>query len=264
VAEEKVERALALLAWCEARGIATALWETSSRRRIETPASLLQRTQQLFVADPEAASALGGRRPLQLPLAAQVIPESRPTYSQRTREIAFLERWPGSFAGKRRQELEAIMDVAAQHGLVIFRSGSPTALPERFSSFVVSLRSERDAIESLRDARIVIGADPGNHGRLMVPQLVFDALAAGSIVIAPNYAGIRRLFGDYFAIIVRTPDEAAAAIERLLRDEEKWSEMSAEARVAILNAHSYPHRIATIASAAGFQLLPDLERVKPL
>ena len=81
VSEEKVERALALLDRSERQGIATALWETSLLRRIETPVSLLQRAQHLFVADPEAAKELGDRRPLQLPLAAQVVPESRPLSS---------------------------------------------------------------------------------------------------------------------------------------------------------------------------------------
>jgi Glycosyl transferases group 1 len=266
VAEEKFERALALLSWCEQRGIATALWETSLLRRIKTPTALLQRAQHLFVADPEAANELEGRRPLQLPLAAQVVPESRPTYSQRPHQIAFVERWPRSFSGRRRQQLEAIMDVASENGLVIFRPerSTDTALPERFSSFVIRVPSDRAAIESLGNARMVLGADPSNHGRLMVPQLVFDALAAGSVVIAPNDVGVRRLFGDYFAVIVRTPDDAAAAIERFLRDEEEWTEKSSAARIAILNAHTYPHRIATIASAAGFRLLPALERVTPL
>jgi glycosyltransferase involved in cell wall biosynthesis len=264
VAEEKVERALAALAWCEPRGIATALWETSLLRRIETPPSLLQRAQHLFAADPEAKE-LEGRRPLRLPLAAQVIPESRPTYGERRREIAFVERWPAWFSGKRRQQLEAIMDAAAEYGLVILRpeSAADSALPERFSSFVVRLPSDRDAVEALRDARLVIGADPRNHGRLMVPQLVFDAMAAGSVVIAPNYVGVRRLFAE-FVVIPKTRDDAAAAIDRFLRNEDDWIEMSSNARIAILNAHTYAHRVATIASAAGFRLLPELEGVTPL
>jgi GNAT superfamily N-acetyltransferase len=264
-AEEKIERALALLDRSERQGIATALWETSLLRRIETPTALLQRAQHLFVADPEAANELGDRRPLQLPLAAQVVPAHRPTYAERRREVAFVERWPAAFSGKRRQLLEAILDVAAQNGLTVLRPEHATgsALPERFLPYVVPVASDPVAIESLADARMVIGADPSNNGRLMVPQLVFDAMAAGCVVIAPNEVGIRRLFGDYFAVIVRTPDDAAAAIERFLRGEEEWTEKSSAARIAILNAHTYPHRIATIASAAGFHLLPEHERVTP-
>ena len=162
------------------------------------------------------------------------------------------------FGGRFREELEAILDVAADHGLVIFRSeraGSNDALPERFSSFVRPISSAAEAVEAFADSRMVVGFDPANIGRLVVPQLTLEALAAGSVVIAPNHAGIRRMF-RYSALVTKDQEEAKEGMERVLGSEDEWSEMSDLARKAILHAHTYSHRLATIASAAGLRVVP--------
>ena len=63
--------------------------ETSPQALIATPTSLMERVRHLFCADPEAvphlAARLEGRRPLVVPLAAQVIPERVASRGARTR-----------------------------------------------------------------------------------------------------------------------------------------------------------------------------------
>lgn len=44
---------------------------------------------------------------------------------------------------------------------------------------------------------------------------------------------------------------------RVLGSEREWSEMSEVGRRAILHAHTYSNRLATIASTAGFRVVPD-------
>jgi hypothetical protein len=262
LADEKVERAAELIAWAERNGVSTALWETALRRRIKTPILLMRMVEHLFVADPEAGEPLTeqlkGRRPMQLPLAAQRVPDAVPGFGDRSHQIAFLGRWPEGFSGRLRDELEAILDVASDRGLVIFqseRAKTNDALPERFSSFVRPVSSAAEAVEAFADSRMVVGFDPANIGRLVVPQLTLEALAAGSAVIAPNHAGIRRMF-RYSALVTKDHEEAKEGIERILGSEEQWNEESDLARKAILHAHTYSHRLATIASAARFRVVP--------
>jgi hypothetical protein len=89
----------------------------------------------------------------------------------------------------------------------------------------------------------------------MVPQLAFEALAAGSVLVVPNHRGTRRLL-RYAAIVVTTRDEAEATMKKLLRDEEEWLEASKLGQTVIRHAHTYSHRLATVASAAGFKVVP--------
>jgi Glycosyl transferases group 1 len=263
----EVGRVRQLLDWSEEHGgVATAFWETTPAPRITAPASLLERFRHLFVADPEAvaplAEKLGGRRPMQLPLAAQVIPESVRGFTARDHPVAFFAARPDRVDGKRQRELEIVLDAAARHQLAILeREGKrEEPLPDRLARFSTLAASNRAAIESLQNSRIAIGVDPRNEAALMVPQLVFDALAAGTVVLVPNYMrGVITLF-RYTAVSTKTGDEAEEEIDRLLGDRAQWSEVSTVSRSAILNAHTYPHRIATIASAAGFRLVPEPER----
>jgi Glycosyl transferases group 1 len=263
VEDEKVERAAELIAWAERHRIPTALWETALMPRIQTPTPLLRSVENVFVVDPEAeeplTEKLEGRRPMRLPLAAQKVPTEVPGYGDRSNNVAFVGGWPAGFKGRFQEELEAILDVAADHGLVIFRSerGAPSdALPNRFSSFVRSASSPGEAVEAFADSRMVVGFDPANSGRLAVPQLSFDALAAGSVLVAPNHSGTRSLF-RYTGLVVKDRKEAREEIGRVLGSEKEWSEMSEVGRKAILHAHTYSHRLATIASAAGFRVIPE-------
>jgi hypothetical protein len=262
VLDEKIERALELVDWAEAEGVPTALWETALATRIETPLALARKVSHLFVADPEAVlilmDRLDGRRPMQLPLAAQNVPPETLGFNEREREVGFLARWPAGFAGSECSELEAILDAASERDLVIFQREPDIGaddLPERFSSFVEPVPSTTDAIESLQRSRIVIGFDPRNYGRLMVPQVCFEALAAGCALIAPWYRGSKLLF-PHVSFTAKTRDKAAATMEQLLGNESEWAEVSDRGRKAIVHAHRYAHRLATVASAVGLRLLP--------
>jgi hypothetical protein len=264
--EEQVKRVVELLDWCEAEGVATAFWETIPWPRITAPPSLLERFQHRFVADPGAvvplAEQLGGQRPMQLPLAAQVIPQSASGFEQRAHSVAFFAARPDRMVRKWQKGLETVLDAAARHQLAILeREGKrEKSLPERLARFSTPAGSDHEAIELLQGSRIAIGVDPRNEASLMVPQLAFDASAAGAVVLVPRYMrGVIRLF-RYTSVSVRTREETEGEIDRLLGDCSEWKKLSTDARNAILNAHTYSHRIATIASAAGHRLVPEPER----
>ena len=261
--QDKVERVGDLLGWARSLGVPTALWETALHQRILTPTELMAKADHIFVADPEAGEALteelDGRRPIQLPLAAQVVPKDVPGFRDRSNEVVFLGRWPDDFSGRLEKELESILDAAADHGLTVFeseRDSGKNGLPERFSSLVKPVPAASKAVEEFARSRVVVGLDPGNEGRLMIPQITFEALAAGSAVIAPNHTATRRLL-RYAALIVEDRAEAAEALDRVLGSEEAWNEVSDFSRRAVLHAHTYSHRLATIASATGLRLVPS-------
>jgi hypothetical protein len=263
LADERVERAAELIAWAQQGDISTALWETALMPRIQTPTALLRSVEHVFVVDPEAiepvTEKLEGRRPMRLPLAAQAVPDEVPGFGDRSNDVAFVGGWPAGFKGRLEEELVAILDVAADGGLVILRSergGTLDVLPDRFSSFVRSVPSAVEAVEGIADSRIVVGFDPANVGRWAVPQFSFDALAAGSVLVAPNHAGTRSVF-RYTALFATNREQAKEELGRVLGSEKEWSEMSEAGRRAILHAHTYSHRLATIASAAGFRVVPE-------
>jgi hypothetical protein len=261
LSDEKVERAAGLVGWCARVGIPSILCETSPRREIATPGSLLRKVDHLFVADPDAVARLGerlGGLPMQLPLAAQSFPEDSPALQERDHPVGFLARWQSDFAGRLRGELDQILAAAEDHGLIIFRpeqDGDDQELSEHLRAVVTPVGSANEAIASFGNCRVVVAFDPSNRSRLMVPQLVFDALASGSATLIPNHPGTRRLLRDA-ATVATTREQADAALETLMRDEREWITASRLGRTVIQHAHTYSHRLATMASAAGFRVVP--------
>ena len=89
----------------------------------------------------------------------------------------------------------------------------------------------------------------------MVPQVVFDAAAGGNVMLVPHQLGVTRLW-RFLATSARTWGEAALQIPRLLMDWADWTDISVDTRRAALNAHTYGHRLASVASVAGFSVTP--------
>jgi Glycosyl transferase family 2/Glycosyl transferases group 1 len=259
-APERLERARDLVAWCQDRGIPTALWETAPHAMIATPISLMERVRHLFCADPEAvpqlAAQLEGRRPLELPLAAQVFPRKVTAFGERAPKVAFLWPWETGAGNDRGERIDELLDIAARYGAVIIDpNGDGPEPPRRMSRLLEKVDGYRGALAAFQRHRIVVAFDPRADGNQMVPQVVFDAAAGGNVVIVPSHLGTRRLM-RFLVVVARGRRHAEHEIPRLLMDWEDWTAISRNSRRAVLNAHTYAHRMASVASVAGFSLVP--------
>jgi GT2 family glycosyltransferase/glycosyltransferase involved in cell wall biosynthesis len=74
---------------------------------------------------------------------------------------------------------------------------------------------------------------------------VFDALAAGSLVLTNCAAGAAELFDADFPTWTDATD-LRAALDHLLADEDRRAELAARYRATVLGAHTYAHRAARL------------------
>jgi hypothetical protein len=148
------------------------------------------------------------------------------------------------------------MDIAAGYGIVILDQGTGDSRPPaRLRHLVRRVSGYRGALAAFQRYRIVVAFDPRLDGNLMVPQVVFDAAAGGNVIIIPQHLGSRRLF-RFLTVIARSGTEARRQIPQFLLDWGEWTEISNDSRQAIRNSHTYSHRMASIAAAADFSLIP--------
>ena len=108
----------------------------------------------------------------------------------------------------------------------------------------------------LERAPVVIAFHPAIEARTFVTRTAFEAVACGAAVIGrPNW-GMHHYFGD-------TTAKAAGAAEAgeqyavLLSDEAARQERVRTAQAFVARAHTYDHRLATIASSFGRRLVPQ-------
>jgi GT2 family glycosyltransferase/spore maturation protein CgeB len=104
-----------------------------------------------------------------------------------------------------------------------------------------------DAVPDIyRSARIVLDdtASPTlPYGA--VNSRVFDALAAGTLVVTDNPVGVRELFGDAVPAGT-TAEELAASVAFYLDHPEARAARVAELRAVVLDRHTYAHRAAEL------------------
>ena len=96
---------------------------------------------------------------------------------------------------------------------------------------------------------------------------VFDALAAGTLVITNCESGVRELFDDEFPVWSSRAD-LRAALDGLLDDEHRRAALTARYRETVLTRHTYAHRAARLRESpararAAAQLLREDRRPQP-
>ena len=100
--------------------------------------------------------------------------------------------------------------------------------------------------EAYASARVVIDDTAGPtlpYGA--VNSRVFDALAAGAVVVSDNAKGVRELFGESFPV-ARDVDELRAVLDGLEADPAEAAARQASLRELVLERHTYAQRAVEI------------------
>ena len=84
-------------------------------------------------------------------------------------------------------------------------------------------------IDVYKRHRVFLNVNSVTDSPTMFSRRVFGLLACGTAVISTESVGIEATFRDLVPI-VRTPDETAAQLKRLLDDDEYFAELTAAAR----------------------------------
>jgi hypothetical protein len=157
----------------------------------------------------------------------------------------------------RRASLEMILDAARPVGLIIYDRtlGSESdeyGFPERFLPHVKGRLTYNQIVDVYKRHRVFLNANSVVDSPTMFSRRVFELLACGTAVLSTESIGMQELFGDLVPVATSLED-ATAKLERLLHDDDHWTDITTRGRRAVLGAHTYRHRLHQIAKAAGFE-----------
>jgi len=268
-----------MLEACEAAGIASVLWIATSPF---DPAYLrcCSAFTRVFSADPghlPALAAAGANLPAPL-LAATALPveDSPPGDTvRRSDPVVWLGGWREEWPEAWRARLSAVLTAAVPFGLRIAGPVDPQALPPNLRAHAKG--GGNTGPDALRRARVAIGADATSDSPGLVPGVVFDAIACGAAVVCPHDANLP---ASYLALappgtpgtasgggkLVRPVHDGASAREaigELLGDDRRRETIVRDCRRIVALNHTLAHRIATIASVAGYRLIPRSKTPDP-
>lgn len=211
--------------------------------------------------------ALGVRMPSTLwPATAMPVETPDPARaSERPHPVVWLGGWRAEWPAAWRQRLAAVLGGAAERGLRIVESGDLGDLPEELRPLIAEGGAE-DPEEVLSRAAVVIATDPEVGSATACPAVAFDAAACGAAVVTPHdfssdmHFAIAELKDGRPRHLIQSVHDAGgtqAEIDRLLADGRLRGEVTAHTARILANNHTYSHRLATLASAVGYRLVPD-------
>jgi GT2 family glycosyltransferase/spore maturation protein CgeB len=216
----------------------------------------LQAEDVVFVASALFAARLAART------GREVIPLHQATDPERFQPTAGGPRHELLFVGNSRRVRRPVVDAAARTGrdLAVYgRHWTPDLLDP------AHLRGEHVPNEELAAyysaATIVLNdhwADMAADGFLS--NRLYDAAACGALVISDDVPGIEPEF-DGGIVTFRDPAELDGLIAALLGDPERRAALAGRARAAVLERHTFGHRVATILDTIGPALAARPDRI---
>jgi hypothetical protein len=252
-----------LLALCRQNGVPSALWATLDHASIAPFLGLAPLFDERYIADPESATVVARAVPDRpppgvLPWAMQPAIHAPPSAGQRDHRPLYLGGWRSDWPDTSQRVLRTLLDAALPHGLrIAVPAGVAAAFPAEYAGAVeeagVDVARE---VELMQRAPVVIAFDRAIEARTFVPRIAFEAVACGAAVIGrPNW-GMSHYLGDTTARAAGSA-EAEEQYALLLSDEAARLERVRTGQGFLALAHTYDHRLATIASGLGRRLVPE-------
>jgi len=137
----------------------------------------------------------------------------------------------------------------AEHGFSVHVHGHGWDTVESFAGLDRGFLDYESVPDAYASARIVVDdAASSTRARGSVNSRVFDALAAGAIVVTNGASGVHELFDDEFPIWTDAED-LERLVERILADPTAEAERAARYRSRILADHTYRRRAETLRDA---------------
>ena len=151
----------------------------------------------------------------------------------------------GNYWNQHRGVVDAL-PALAEHGISVRVHGRGWDEVPGFAAIDHGFIAYEDLPRVYASARIVVDdAAISTKACGSVNSRVFDALAAGAVVVSNGALGVHELFDDAFPTWSDAPS-LVALVERILREPDRAAEDARRYRSQVLARHTYPTRAATV------------------
>jgi hypothetical protein len=264
-----------LTSWCHENGIPTVFWNKEDPVHFDRFKEAAGLFDHVFTTDANRIPAYerlpdGRARSVSaLPFAAQPrLHNPIPLVESRSRNPVFAGTYYRDRHPDRQRDLEAILDAARPHGLIIYDRtlGSESesyGFPERFLPHIEGKLSYRETLDAYKSHTVFLNVNSVTDSPTMFSRRVFELLACGTAVLSTPSVGMEELFGDLVPV-ARTEEEASHELASLLEDDERRRTIALRGQQLVLGSHTYRDRLQTMAEEAGFEVSKDGEDVAAL
>ena len=263
----------ALVGYCKRKEIPTVFWNKEDPPNFDDFIDAAAQFDYVFTTDANCIeryrNRLGHDRVAALPFAAQPAIHN-PIGKQESDdyEIAFAGTWYAQKHEERGALLPILLDAASAHKLHIFDRMSDQAqnecfrFPGKYAPFLRAALPYPKVLSAYRSFKLFLNVNSVTDSPTMFARRVFEILASSTAVVSTASAGIEQMLGEVVAL-VHDPDEARAALERLLSEPAYRRRKAHLGYRKVTREHTYAARFRTVARAIGLDVepLPDSHAV---
>jgi len=249
-----------LVAWCRAREIPTAFWNTTDPLGFDRWLAVAGLFDNVFTVDADAVARYAARGAIATanvaPLPACVQPRAFGSASAgRAARACFVLTEEHTADARAWSETRAML--AAAKDLVDVYAVPGLAVPD---GMPVDARELSEPLSSLfRRYAVALSTPARGDATGKVPQRVLEMLASGIAVAALASPDVSL----HLAAVVETfggPEAVAGALHKLIDDEVAQAHLASQGELFVLRSHTPMDLLATLASAAGIKVDADAER----
>ncbi len=256
---------LDLLAWAKKKKIPTMFWNKEDPPHFDRFIDKAKLFDHIFTSDedciPQYQEALGHKRVYPLPFAAQPQIHNPILNHAREHNICFAGTYYGWSHEERRQDMEFLLRPSLDFGLDIydrqFGITGPDAeqfrFPDIYQPAIKGRLDYEDMIKAYRDYKVFLNVNSVKTSPTMFSRRVFELLACGTPVISTYSKGIEELLGSDLVFITESEGDTRKYLEKLLNDENYWSQISVRGIRKVMKEHTYENRLHFIADKVGLK-----------
>ncbi|WP_200951198.1 glycosyltransferase family protein [Nocardioides sp. Root140] len=252
----------ALVAWCRDEGIPTVFWNKEDPPNYDVFLETARLFDQVFTVDadriPVYQRDLGHERIDLLPFSAQPRLHNPVRRGKgRVLPIAFAGTWFAEKHPERREQMEQLLRPALDRGLHIWsrmqRGDKRYRFPAPYRSHVVGSLPYPKMLAAYSAYKVFLNVNSVTGSKTMCSRRLFELSAAQTAVITTPAASIEPFFGSDLEV-VRDADEARAAIDVLLGQDEYRDRQALKAHRRVFDEHLCTHRVDTVLRSLGLDL----------
>lgn len=244
-----------LLVWAKKNRIPAIFWNKEDPPHYERFIDKAKLFDYIFTSDANKISDyrkdVGHKRIYPLPFAAQPVIHNPILRESRKFNVCFAGTYYGDIFPERKHDMDLLLRPALEFGLHIYdrQYGMPGyetshyRFPDIYQKAIRGKLEYSDMVSAYKQYKVFLNVNSVKDSPTMFSRRVFELLASGTAVISTYSEGIEELLGSDVVLFAGSEDETRSHLEKLLSDENYWSEISVRGIRRVMEFHTYNQRL---------------------
>lgn len=264
-----------MIEWCKNSGIPTIFWNKEDPFHFERFIDTAKLFDYIFTTDENMIDRyieeLKHKNVYVMQFAAQPKYHNPLKTINRKNKSCFAGSYYEDRHEARRNDLEILLDAAAQYGLDIFdrnyektrQANMPFSFPERFQPYIqIGSLKYNEIYNAYKGYRVLLNVNSIKNSPTMFSRRVFEILASGSPVVSNYSEGIEKTFGNEIVLMGKSKAEYEEIIKKLFNDEDFYVKICLKGLREVLSKHTYAHRLSYLAGRVGIDISGGAEELE--